>query len=120
MLPRPQNWFQEILNNRAFDHWWKENFRIERETFEAICGLLGPAICRQDTRLKKSIPVEKRVAVALRRLATGECYRSCGLMFGLSKASAVYSTHEFVEELCNFKNQFIKFPNSRAELQRKD
>jgi len=39
-------------------------------------------------------------------------------MFGLSKASAVYSTHEFVEELCNFKNQFIKFPNSRAELQR--
>ena len=27
VFPRPQNWFQELLNNNALDHWWKENFR---------------------------------------------------------------------------------------------
>ena len=26
VFPRPQNWFQELLNNNALDHWWKENF----------------------------------------------------------------------------------------------
>ena len=116
VLLRPQNWFQD---NGALDHWWKENFRVSRETFEYICQLVGPAIHRQNTRLRNPIAVEKRVTVSLWRLATGECYRSCGLMMGLSKASAVYCTHEFVRELCRRKNNFIKFPASRAEVQKK-
>ena len=40
----PQNWFQELLNNRALDHWWKENFQVSRATFGFICGVVGPAI----------------------------------------------------------------------------
>ena len=44
VFPRPQNWFQELLNSRALDHWWKENFRLSRATFEYICRLVGPAI----------------------------------------------------------------------------
>lgn len=39
VFPRPQNCFQELLNNRALDHWWKENFRVTRATFEFICRL---------------------------------------------------------------------------------
>ena len=34
VLPRPQMWFQQLLNNHALDHWWKENFRVTRATFE--------------------------------------------------------------------------------------
>ena len=41
IFPRPQNWFQELLNNRALDHWWNENFRVSRATFEYICRLVG-------------------------------------------------------------------------------
>ena len=37
---------------------------------------------RQSTRMSDAIPVNKRVAASLWRLATGDCYRSCGLMIG--------------------------------------
>lgn len=119
VLPRPQHWFQELLNNRILDHCWKLNFRVSRDTFEYICQLVAPAIARQNTRLRVPIPVEKRVAVGLWRLATGDCYRSCSLIVGLSKASAVYCTHEFVEELCRMRCDFIKFPTTTAEIRRK-
>ena len=54
VFPRPQNWFQELLNNRALDPWWKENFRVSRATFEFICRLVGPAIARRNTRMRES------------------------------------------------------------------
>ena len=52
IFPRPQNWFQKLLNNRALGHWWKENFRLSRATVEYICRLVGPAIVRQNTRMR--------------------------------------------------------------------
>ena len=119
VFPRPQNWFQELLNSRALDHWWKENFRLSRATFEYICRLVGPAIARQNTRMRDAIPVEKRVAVSLWRLATGECYRSCGLMIRLAKPTVVECCHEFVEAICRLQDDFIKFPSTRAEISRK-
>ena len=75
VFPRPQNWFEQLLNNNALDHWWKENFRVSRDTFEYKCQLVGPALQRQHTRMRDAIPVPKRVGASLWRLATGECYR---------------------------------------------
>ena len=60
VFPRLQNWFQELLNSRALDHWWKENFRVSRATFKFICRLVGPAIARRNTRMRDAVPVEKR------------------------------------------------------------
>ena len=119
IFPRPQNWFQELLNNRALDHWRKENFRVSRATFEYICRLVGPAKVRQSTSMRNAVPVEERVAVSLWRLATSECYRSCGLMIGLAKPTVVKCCHEFVEAICRLQDDFIKFPSRRAEISRK-
>lgn len=102
VFPRPQNWFQGLLNDRVIDHWWKENFRVSRGTFEFICQLVGPSMEHQKTRMREAIPVDKRVAASLWRLATGECYRSCGLMMGLEKPTVISCCHEFVQELCKF------------------
>ena len=44
VFPRSQNWFEELLTNRAVDFWWKENFRVSRVTFDRICHLVGPAL----------------------------------------------------------------------------
>ena len=60
VFPRPQNWFQELLNNRALDHWWNKNFRVSRATFEFTCRLVGPAIARRNTRMRDAVPSEKR------------------------------------------------------------
>lgn len=60
-----------MLVNQYEDHLWREHFRVNRNTFHFICGLVGSQMMRQDTILRQAIPVEKRVAVALWRLATG-------------------------------------------------
>ena len=94
-------------------------FRVSRVTFAYICRLVGPAIVRQNTRMGDAVPVEKRVAVNLWRLATGECYHSCGLMIGLANPTVVKCCHEFVEAICRLQDDFIKFLSTRAEISRK-
>ncbi|XP_068757488.1 uncharacterized protein [Montipora capricornis] len=113
-LPRPQLWFERWL-----DGWWKENFRVSRATFEYICGLVGLALSRQDTAMRAAVPVEKRVSTSLWRLATGDCYRTCGLMMGVSKSTAIECCHEFVYELNSLQGDFIKFPITRQDAMKK-
>ena len=48
---------------------WLENFRMGEDTFMYICNKLGPHIRRQYTVMRQPIPVEKRIAISLWRLA---------------------------------------------------
>ena len=59
----------------------KGSFRVSRASFEYICRLVGPALSRQDTAMRAAVPVEKRVSTRLRRLATGDCYRTCDRVY---------------------------------------
>ena len=38
ILARPQNLFQQLLHDWALNHWWKENLKVTRATFEYICN----------------------------------------------------------------------------------
>ena len=67
--------------------------------------------------MHEAIPVNERVAASLWRLATGECYRSCGLMMGLAKPTVITCCH--VQELGNFQNKFITFPFARLDVAKK-
>ena len=119
VFPQPQNWFQQLLNSNTLDHWWKENFRVSRDTFEYICQLVGLALQRQNTGMRDAIPVQKRVGASLWQLATGDCYWSCGLMVGLAKPTVLKCCHEFVQDICWHKDEFIKFPSTAAEIAKK-
>ena len=33
VLPRPQYWFETLFHSNALNMWWKENFRVSRETY---------------------------------------------------------------------------------------
>ena len=57
------------------------------------------------------------IAVALWRLATGDSFKSCGLQFGIGMSSAKTICAEFEIFLLRLKDQFIKFPLTRQELQ---
>jgi len=39
--------FENLLNSNALNMWWKENFRVTRETFHFIFTVV-PVIQRQD------------------------------------------------------------------------
>lgn len=88
---------------------------MSRDTFEHVCGLVGPELVQQDTILRQAISVEKRVAVALWRLATGNSYRTIRLTFGIGRCTAVNVKDEFCTALLQRANDFIKFPKTEAK-----
>ncbi|XP_065893423.1 uncharacterized protein [Dysidea avara] len=49
---------------------WIENFHVSKETFTYICDSLKPFIKQQDTKFRKAICTEHRVAITLWCLAT--------------------------------------------------
>ena len=67
--------------------------------------------------MRSPVSVEERVAVALWRLATGDSFKSCGLQFGIGMSTAKTICAEFELCLLRLKDQFIKFPLTRQELQ---
>eukprot|EP00794_Sanderia_malayensis_P001160 gene1160-528_t len=89
---------------------------MKKTTFLFICEQLQPYLQKQDSNMRKSIPVHKRVAVALWRLATGSYYNTIGHLFGISEASVC----QICDQVCSLVAskmlpRFIQFPDS-AEL----
>ena len=41
VLPRSQYWFETLFHSNTLNMWWKENFRVSRETFNFICATVG-------------------------------------------------------------------------------
>ncbi|KAM7170565.1 uncharacterized protein RBU57_005217 [Macrochelys suwanniensis] len=56
-------------------------------TFLELCELLSPALKRQDTRMRAALTVQKRVAIALWKLATPDSYWSVANQFGAGKST---------------------------------
>ena len=80
--------------------------------------MVGPHLVRQDTNTRHAIPVEKRVAVALLRLATGNSYRTTGLVFGVGRCTALKLKDEFSSALLTTAKGYIKFPKGEAKTRR--
>lgn len=68
--------WEEAVSQWKDDTLWLENFRISRQSFLFICHGLQDTLKRKDTRFRKAITVEKRIAICLWHLATGEDLRS--------------------------------------------
>ena len=88
-LQRPQHEFDAYFSNQQPDlGYWKENFRMQRETFEYIHNICTPFLQKQDTRFRRAIPLSKLVTVALYWLANGGSVRKAGRNFGVSRPAS--------------------------------
>lgn len=65
-----------------------------------------------------AIPPEIRLMVTLRFLATGDFFLSIGDISGISKTSAVRIVDEVVDAILDFKDEFIKMPETDEEKSR--
>ena len=101
-------------NDEDSDKLWLENFRMTKNTFLFICTKLRPEVERQDTRLRPCVPLEKRVAICIWHLATGEDLRSLGWRFSIAKSTACMITNEVCEAVVNtLMHLYIKWPTSQ-------
>ena len=101
-------WWEEAYMHFD-DVQWKENFRMGRVTFMFLVEQLRADLER---RTKVAfISVEKRVGIALWRLATPNAYRYISQLFGIGRMTAWYFTHEVCEVIVlRLLQRFIAFP----------
>ena len=116
VYPRNQLWFEEINRNPSMHCFCKDHFRMNLDSFREIFRVLQPFLAKRDTRFREAIPIEKRVAIALWRLGTGEKYRSTAVTFGVGKCTALNIVHEFVQALFQIRENYISFPLNGREL----
>uniref|UniRef100_A0A674D0H5 DDE Tnp4 domain-containing protein n=1 Tax=Salmo trutta TaxID=8032 RepID=A0A674D0H5_SALTR len=80
------DWWEREVMNEFQPSDWLEKFRMSQETF-FLCGKLKPRLARQDTHFRRALPLEKRVAVALWRLASNIEYRTISGLFGVASST---------------------------------
>lgn len=81
------DWWERVVMTEFQPSDWLDKFRMSRETFFYLCDRLRPRLARQDTSFRLALPVEKRVAVALWRLASNVEYRTISTLFGVGKST---------------------------------
>ena len=72
---REEFWFSRMSNDQRFSDFWSQDFRMKEETFDEIVQVVRPAVEKRDTQLRRAIPIEKRVRVAIWRLAARGGFR---------------------------------------------
>lgn len=70
--------------------------RMSREDFQYLLDSVGPVIYKRDTKWRKAIPIQERLAITLRFLATGDSFQSLHYLFKVSPQII----SEIVPEVC--------------------
>ncbi|XP_054806901.1 protein ANTAGONIST OF LIKE HETEROCHROMATIN PROTEIN 1 [Prosopis cineraria] len=95
---------------------FKYFFRVSKKTFEYICSLVREdLISRPPSGLinieGRLLSVEKQVAIALRRLASGESQVSVGASFGVGQSTVSQVTWRFIEAMEERARHHLKWPD---------
>ncbi|BBN06125.1 nuclease HARBI1 [Marchantia polymorpha subsp. ruderalis] len=93
---------------------YQRMFKMDARTFEWFCEQVGPFVEKMNTNYKKSIPVTKRVAVALFRLATGANYLTAAEKFSVGESTVFYCTTELCEILCTRFRHKVAYPQGQG------
>ncbi|XP_061600266.1 uncharacterized protein LOC133462831 [Cololabis saira] len=109
--------------SRASDWWdvtvpgfthtqWLHHFRMSEGTFSYLCERLRPAMEKQDTSFRACVPLRKRVAIALWKLATNSEYRRISDLFGVSITLVCRCVQDFSKAVCTMLlPEVIRFPD---------
>lgn len=109
------------VNVPSEEEGFKYFFRMSKKTFEYICSLVREdLISRPPSGLinieGRLLSVEKQVAIALRRLASGESQVSVGASFGVGQSTVSQVTWRFIEAMEDRARHHLKWPDtSRME-----
>ena len=112
---RDTQWWEEIVKTKFTAQDWQTNFRMSHNTFLYLCNELRVEIAKTDTSMRKSIPVEKRVAITLWFMSTNSDYRTIGHLFGVSKASVCKIRKEVCHAIVKLLlAKYIRIPSNSA------
>lgn len=109
---RVKHFWEVVVQQHFTDELWLKHFRMSRATFSNLCDTIGPFVGPLRLSHRPPVPTDKRVAIAVYKLASCAEYRVVGETFGVSKTTVhhcVYSTCEAIKS--KMMTQCITFPN---------
>ena len=109
---RSSHWWQHVVNCMFMPHDWLENFPMSHATFLYLCNELRSSVKKDDTVMRKAIPVEQRIALTLWFLSTNADNRTIGHLFGVSKATICVVTKQVCSAIVEILlPKYIQFPS---------
>ncbi|KAJ4426931.1 hypothetical protein ANN_26730 [Periplaneta americana] len=78
---------------------------------------MGPKISKKDTGWREAIPIQERIALTLRYLATGDSYTSLMYLFKMSKQLITRIVPEECTAIIEELEDFIKFRHPVGEIE---
>ncbi|XP_077216281.1 PIF / Ping-Pong family of plant transposase [Tasmannia lanceolata] len=95
-------------------------FKVSRKTFNYICSLVKEDLMGKQSSFSgtsgKVLSVNDQVAVALRRLSSGESLLTVGESFGMSHSTVSQVTWRFVESMEERGIHHLRWPNTDEEM----
>ncbi|XP_047201266.1 protein ALP1-like [Girardinichthys multiradiatus] len=111
------DWWERVVMTEFQPSDWLDKFRMSQETFFYLCDKLRPRLTRQDTSFRLALPVEKRVAVALWRLASNIEYRTISALFGVGKSTVCRCVRDMCHAIVALLSSTYLRPPTEQELE---
>ncbi|XP_062084884.1 protein ALP1-like [Humulus lupulus] len=123
----PLDWWDELLRringlqspSKGLDKF-ESVFKISRKTFDYICSLVKEDMMAKSAHFVfangKSLSLCDQVAVALRRLSSGDSLVTIGDLFGVNHSTVSQVTWRFVESMEERGLHHLQWPSSEAEM----
>ena len=105
-VTRSSRWWEDVVCGSFTSEQWLENFRMSRSTFLYLCDKVQSMIEREDARLRKAVPTDKRVAITLWFFATGSDYRTIAHLFGVSKSTVSLVVNKVSSAILELLSQY--------------
>uniref|UniRef100_A0A8C3IL96 Uncharacterized protein n=1 Tax=Chrysemys picta bellii TaxID=8478 RepID=A0A8C3IL96_CHRPI len=81
------DWWDRIVFQVWDDEQWRQNFQMQKATFQELCAEISPVLPFSNTKIRAALTVEKRMAIAIWKLATPDSYPSVENQFGVGKST---------------------------------
>ena len=117
---RTDSWWDNFMQDVVVRQEWKENFRMQRDTFFKLCSELRPYIERHLTNMRQPIDVEKQVAVTLYYLSDEGRLRKTANAFGISRASTSIIIRRVTQAISmHMGPKYITLPKTEEDVKDK-
>ncbi|XP_034834262.2 uncharacterized protein [Maniola hyperantus] len=90
-------------------------FRMSPGSFEDLHNLLKPHITKQNTRFREAISSRERLALTLRFLTTGDCYKTLSFSYRIGNSTVSKIVTEVCQEIWNVL-QPLAIPQPTQEM----
>ncbi|XP_007218254.2 protein ALP1-like [Prunus persica] len=128
--PQPVDWWDDfsqritgpLSQSKSKDRMKFESvFKVSRKTFSYICSLVKEDMMTSSSNFSysngKQLSLNDQVAVALRRLSSGESLVSIGDSFGINRSTVSHITWRFVEAMEERGLHHLCWPTKHGEME---